>query len=216
MSVKLSKVRHYLFLLAICLTNIIVMHDCVIMPIANSFYGLFPENVGAVNFILSGPAIFMFLASLVAPYLLKFTSKKTLLSIACVVFAADSIFGSTVVSLPYIITVRCICGMCYGVVQVTALDLVSDYFVDENKKASFMGIYNAAMAAIGAVMGMAAGTLAVGGWQNAYMTYWVAVPLMLLVIFFVPNLKPAAHQEMQEETVYEKFFGDPVYSRRYP
>ena len=192
MSIQLSKAKHYLFLLAIMLTNIVIMHDMVVMPVANNLYEAFPDGVAGVNFILSGPAIFLFFGSLIAPMLFGKVHKKVLLAVTCGLFAVASIFGSSVVSLGYIIASRSICGFCGGMVQVIALDIVADYFVDDNKRASFLGIYNAAMAGIGAVMGVVAGNLAVTGWQNAYLTYWSAVPMVVLVILCVPKLQSAS------------------------
>lgn len=198
MSVKLPKIKHYLFLIAICLTSIVVMQDYVVNPVINTLYELFPDSTAGVNFLLSAPYVIMFVASLLAPYLLKIASKKTVLSISCIIFTVCAIGEVAILSVPYMIATRCICGFCYGIVQVVALDIVADYFVDENRRASFMGIYNAMMALIGAAMGMVAGNLAVSGWKNAYLTYWAAVPMTLLVIFFVPNLKSAT--QAQEET----------------
>lgn len=200
MSVKLPKIKHYLFLIAICLTSMVVMQDYVVTPIANALYELFPDSTAGVNFILSGPYIVSFFAALIAPNLLKFTSKKTLLSITCIVFTVCAIGEIAILSLPYMIATRCICGFCYGIVQVVALDIVADYFVDENRRASFMGIYNAMMALIGAAMGMVAGNLAVSGWENAYLTYWAAVPMTILVILFVPKLQSLSQAQTEEST----------------
>lgn len=198
MSITLSKTKHYLFLLAIILTNIVIMHDYVVLPVANNLYEAFPESVAGVNFIISGPSVFLFIGSLLAPVLMGKCSKKLLLSISCSVFAVASIFGSGIVSLGYIIVCRSICGLACGCVQVIVLDLIADYYVDENKRASFLGIYNAGMAGIGAVMGLVAGNLAVNGWRNAYLTYLAAIPMVLLVILFVPKMQSVAAQQQTD------------------
>lgn len=189
MSVQLSKGKQILFYIAIFLTNIIVMHDYVILPIVNTLYELFPDSTAGVNFIVSGPALFALVSSLAVPYILNHISKKKLLGITCIVFTVSSISEAAVVALPYMIFTRSVCGFCYGVVQVAAIDIMADYFTDENRRASFMGIYNASMAAVGALMGLIAGNLAVTGWKNVYHTYWLAVPMTLLVLFCVPNLQ---------------------------
>ncbi|MBE5996317.1 MAG: MFS transporter [Lachnospiraceae bacterium] len=189
MSTKMSKTKFILFCAALILTHVISMHDMVIYPIVNNLYEMFYENMAGVNFIISGPAIFMFFASLLAPYLMKFIDKKTLLVICCVIFAVFSIGGSAIVSVPYIIAARSICGFVYGIVQVVVIGIVADHFIDDNKRATFMGVYNAGMAAIGAVMSAVAGVLAVSGWRNAYYTYLISIPMLLLVIFFVPRIQ---------------------------
>lgn len=189
MSIQLSKFKHYMFLLVILLTNIIAMMNFVVFPIAHNFYEVFPNSEIGVNFIISGPYIFLFLGSLAAPIASAKVPKRTLLIISCIAFALTSIFGVSVLSMVYIIVCRVVCGFCVGFVQCIAIDLIADYYVDENKRASFMGIYNAAMAGIGALMGVVAGNLAVERWQNAYYTYWAAIPLVVLVLFFIPKMK---------------------------
>ena len=198
MSTKLSKPKFILFCAALILTHVISMHDMVIYPIVNNLYEMFYENMAGVNFIISGPAIFMFVASLLAPYIMKFVDKKTLLIICCVIFAIFSIGGAAVETVPYIIVARSICGFMYGIVQVVVIGIVADYFIDDNKRATFMGVYNAGMALIGAVMSAVAGVLAVNGWKNAYYTYLISIPMLLLVIFFVPKLQ-ARIEEAQEQ-----------------
>ena len=189
MATKMSKPKFILFCAALILTHVISMHDMVIYPIVNNLYEMFYENMAGVNFIISGPAIFMFAASLLAPYLMKFIDKKSLLIICCVIFAVFSIGGSAVVSVPYIIAARSICGFVYGIVQVVVIGIVADHFLDDNKRATFMGVYNAGMAGIGAAMSAVAGVLAVNGWRNAYYTYLISIPMLLLVIFFVPRIQ---------------------------
>ena len=198
MSTKMSKPKFILFCAALILTHVISMHDMVIYPIVNNLYELFYENMAGVNFIISGPAIFMFVASLLAPYIMKVIDKKTLLIIACVIFAVFSIGGAAVTSVTYMIIARSICGFMYGIVQVVVIGIVADHFIDDNKRATFMGVYNAGMAAIGAVMSAVAGVLAVNGWKNAYYTYLISIPMILLVIFFVPRIQ-AKIEEAQEE-----------------
>ena len=189
MSTKMSKTKFILFCAALILTHVISMHDMVIYPIVNNLYEMFYDNMAGVNFISSGPAVFMFFASLLAPYLMKFIDKKTLLVICCVIFAVFSIGGSAIASVPYIIMARSICGFVYGIVQVVVIGIVADHFIDDNKRATFMGVYNAGMAAIGAVMSAVAGVLAVSGWRNAYYTYLISIPMLLLVVFFVPRIR---------------------------
>ena len=67
MSGKMSKTKALLFVFTVMLPNVCVMADCVIYPITNYIYGAYPENVGAVNWILSGPCLLLCLSSLVAP-----------------------------------------------------------------------------------------------------------------------------------------------------
>lgn len=189
MKTKTVPVKMFLFYLAMILTNIVVMQDMVIYPIISTLYGVFPTNTAGVNLIISAPAIIMVVTSMLVPYLLKYISRKHLLAFACLVFTFASIFGSAIVAIPYMLTCRILCGFAYGTVQVTVIDLIACHFTDENKRASFMGIYNTCMSALGIIMSLTAGNLAVSGWQNVYKTYLLAIPMTVLVLFFVPNNK---------------------------
>ncbi|MDO4287993.1 MAG: hypothetical protein Q4C55_02285, partial [Eubacterium sp.] len=60
-----------LFIIAIMLTNIVVMADLAIYVITNDLYTAFPQNVNVVNFIVSGPALILALSSLLTPFMLK-------------------------------------------------------------------------------------------------------------------------------------------------
>lgn len=195
---KLSKGKELLFFLAIILTNVVVMHDFVIYPITNTLYKIFPNQTAGVSVIVSGPAIVMVIVSLLVPYLLKQINKKHLLSIACIIFACASIGGSAISSVPYMIVCRLLCGFAYGIVQVVAMDIIACYFFDENKKASFMGIYNTGMSIIGIIMSLLAGNLALVSWQNTYKAYYLAIPMVILVLLFVPNLKASEAAETIE------------------
>lgn len=193
--IEKSKVKQLLFFIAILLTNIIICTDYVIYPISYALYEAFPDQTGGVNFIISGPAVIIIFASLLVPVLLKYLSKKKLLVIGSIAFALTSIGGLLIESIPYIIVCRSVGGFCYAIANVTAMGIIADYFVDENKRASFMGIFNAAMSGIGAVMGIVAGALASSGWKNAYKTYWIAVPMILMILFFVPDMKDSGETE---------------------
>ena len=63
MNVELSKGRKILMYISIFLTSIAVMGEMGIMPFVYDLYGAF-DNAMAVNFIVSGSALFVLLGSL--------------------------------------------------------------------------------------------------------------------------------------------------------
>jgi len=194
MATEMSKTRKLLFYAALLLTNVIICTDYVIYPISYALYEAFPGSEAGINFIISGPAMIIIFASLLVPVILKFMSKKTLLVIGSAAFAITSIGGCLIESVPYMIACRSVGGFCYAIANVCAMGIIADHFVDETKRGAFMGIFNAAMTAIGAVMGVVAGNLAVSGWQNAYKTYWIAIPMLVMVLLFIPKIEAPAQQ----------------------
>lgn len=200
-SIKMSKGREVLFLIALFLVNTIFMTDFVVFTITDVYYAMWPDNTGMVNFILSGPYAFIVIGGLIAPFLMKHIDKKILLSVVCVAFAITSIGGCLMVEIPYMVVCRSIGGLCYGIGLPLQMGIVADVCIDEVKRAKVIGWVNAAMQLVGAVMSYVAGTLAATAWQNVYHTYWLAAVMVVFVILFIPKLKDAKAAAQDAKTV---------------
>ena len=198
---KLTGIRFGLFIAALFMTNFIIMTDFVIFPIADVLYTQFPDQVNGVNFIISGPSAIIVVASLLIPSLLDHVDRKLLLLIGCAAFAVSAIGGCAIQSVPYMIACRSVGGATYAIVQVCAISIISDYWPDENKRASIVGYYNTAQAAAGGIMSFISGNLALNGWTASYQTYWIAVPVFLMVLLFIPNMKGRRAAGRTDDTV---------------
>ena len=144
MAIELSKGRKILLYISVFLTAIAVMGEMGISPIIYNLYGAF-ENQMAVNYIVSGAALFVVFGSLAATFVMNRISKKTLLLIATVIFCGSSIFCVSVDHVYYICVMRSFMGFGEGAVNAVVMAYVAQLFLDEGKRASFMGYYNASM-----------------------------------------------------------------------
>lgn len=202
---EMSKGRLVLCLIALFLSNVAVMADMVIIPIANNLFETF-DNVSAINFILSGAAfISVFTAMACAKLLYKF-SKKTVLVLSMALFAVSSIFGGAVENVYYVLVMRILVGVTMGFVNATAVALLAELFEDEGARSKAMGFFNAAMAGTGAVLSLVTGLFAVNGWTEVFKVYWVSVPVLILMLLFVPMTPPdkAVETEDGEEVKPQK------------
>lgn len=211
----LSKSKRILMMIAICLTNIAVMGEFVIIPIINEIYGYYPNEL-AVNFILTGPSLVQIASGIVSGFLMnRIGTKKTAL-FSFALFSVCAIMINFVFSagaVPMIIC-RLLAGLAIGVVNAAAMALIAAFYTDEKKLGTMMGIYNAAMAGIGAVLSAVAGVMAVPVWSNAFKLYWVSLPVVVLIAIFVPETGKTAAAENtieeksivaeQEETIEKK------------
>lgn len=196
MSFELSKSKRVLFLFAVMLSNIVVMGDTIIYPIVYNLYEAFPTQVSAVNYILSGPPLLLVLASLIAPLILRKISKKTLLVIGGTLFTIGAVFGIAIESAMWMVFTRSLVGIGQGFVNVAAIALIAEVFVEENIYAKYVGFYNASMNVVGMVFAYFAGTFALNQWQDSFMLYYSSIPMLILIILFVPNIKS---EEVVEE-----------------
>lgn len=188
MNIEISKQRAFLFLAAIFLTNVCTMADMVIIPAVGGLFEAF-DNATMVNLIITGPALVGVIFCILGGRLADKFNKKFLLVFGFSLFTATSILGASFDNVWYVLILRLFSGgISWGFTSSAALAIVAEVYIDETRRGTVMGWYNAAMAAIGAALSIVGGLLAVNSWQQAFNTYWISLPILLMVILFVPNL----------------------------
>lgn len=201
---NISKGRKILMMIAICLTNIAVMGDFIIIPIINELYGYYPNEM-LVNLMLSGPALVQIASGIVSGFLMnRIGPKKTALYsfglfTVCVVLIS---FIFSAGALPMTIC-RMVAGLAVGVVNAAAMALIAGVYTDGKKLGTMMGVYNAAMAGIGALLSAIAGRMAVPVWSNAFKLYWITIPVVVLIAIFVPETRNPADEGNAEDVAKE-------------
>lgn len=190
MSVKMSKAKASLFALACFLSSFTIMWQMYEVVIINDLYMVFPNHAAIITGILSWPALLTALASLAAGSLLKKLSTKAELIVAGVLMLAGIVpaFSADV----YVLLVCSILmAIAAGISNTAGMAIISEVYLDENKRSRMMGWYNASMSLLSCGITLIGGVLAVQGWQTGFHIYWFTVPMLLLCILFLPNIRPA-------------------------
>ena len=209
MSDKMSKPKALLFVLTVMLSNVCVMADCVIYPITNYIYGAYPESVGTVNWILSGPCLLLCLSSLAAPVILKRISRKQLLVFAAFLFiigGVGNLFAFESV-LPFAVC-RSVVGISQGLTNVVAVAILADAYADEAKRAKMLGYFNASMNIVGMICSYICGKMATVSWQTPFKLYWISIPILIMTVLFVPDFQKDTDLEQKEEALEESLHKD--------
>lgn len=107
---------------------------------------------------------------------------------ASIIFTIAALLFTHQSSIYGFITINLICGATAAYINVAAVTLIAELYVDQNIKAQYMGYYNAAMAAVGSIFSVIAGYLATETWIGAFNTYWSAALMTLLIALFLPSL----------------------------
>ncbi len=201
----MSKNKRILFLIAIMATNIIIIGESALTPIYYKFYEIFPDNAFIANTLVSGPQLIIVFTSLCATALMKKFSKKNIMIVGAIIFAVGGIFGVASTSAGYMILMRMLFGIGTSLVNVAAVAIIADEYPGDVARGRIMGIYNAVMAAIGAIMSFASGLLAVINWTDSFYIYLVAIPVILLLIFFVPKSEKSEVAEKTEQGKREPY-----------
>lgn len=187
---EMSKKESILLIITLMLSSISVMSDMVIVPIIGSWYEMFSDQIFLVDFAISGPVLFMVCSALLTGKLMQAISKKKLLVGAMMLFCTSSICGAAIESILYIAIMRALVGFSYGMIMVSAMALISELFIDEKKRSIMLGLYNAGGAGIGAIIGVVSGFLATSSWQSVFLIYWISIPILIMMFFFIPLTPP--------------------------
>ena len=205
---RMSSWRMLIAMAALFVSSMCTMGDLVLTPIAADLYVAFADAPEAlINFGITGPALVGLPFSLLAGWLCDRFDKKWIMVAGFAIFTFSAIFGAAIENIWYFVITRCLAtGMGWGITNTAAFSILADLFSDEKQHGRMVGFYNAAMSIMGAVLSSVAGVLASYGiWQNAFSIYWIAAPTLVLLIVFLPSMKPKlmrgadGHVETTEE-----------------
>ena len=202
----LSKGKLVLALAALFLSSMCTLGDLVINPIVANLYEVFADSPEwLINLGITGPALIGLPFGFLAGVLCDRMDKKIVMVVGFAIFTVSACCGALITNIYYFVFMRlCATGIGWGITNTAALAILADLFTDEDEHGKYVGWYNAAMSLIGAAMAAVAGVLAVGAWQNAFQTYLIAIPVLIMLIVFLPSMKPkakAAESHEQDEAV---------------
>lgn len=186
----MSKGKLFLALLALFLSSMCTLGDLVISPITANLYEVFAgEPEWLINFGVTGPALVGLPFGILAGVLCDRMDKKWVMVIGFAVFTVSAVFGAVENIYLFVVLRCCATGIGWGVTNTAALSILAELFTDEDEHGKYVGWYNSVMSIMGALMSAVAGILAVTAWQNAFYTYLIAVPVLVMLIFFLPSFK---------------------------
>ncbi len=188
MLLNMSKSKQVLLFIGLITTTFAVMYSTIFQVINYNIYDAFPGQILLVNFFISGPYVLVMLVSFISPAIYNRTNRKTALLVSCIIFTISALLFTHQKSIYGLIAVNLICGAASAYINVSAVTMIAELFIDENIKAKYLGYYNAAMAVVGSLFSVIAGYLAKGHWMGAFNTYWSAAIMTLLVALLIPSL----------------------------
>ena len=189
-----------MLILVTFLSNIAVMGVQFYTVIMTQLYANYAEWV--VNLTMSLPGLIGMFACLICGKICDKVDKKWMFIIGMILFA---ITGTNVGGLAYnsdlgmIIAAAFNGCICYEMVSVSMIGIISDCFEDEEQRGTVMGWYNGAMALVGAVLSFCFGMIAVSNWKMASQLNWVSLVAVALGIIFIPSCPPQANMESEIE-----------------
>lgn len=202
-----------MMILILFLSNIGIMGTTVYSVVMTEMYANLDE--WAINLTMALPGVIGLVACLVAGKVADKIDKKLMFVSGLVLFAiTGSVFGGLLITsdMGQIVAACFNGGICYGMISVSTIGLIADCFQNEEQRSQVMGWYNGAMAAVGAVLALIYGNLAVMDWKYAFNANWFALVVAVLAVFFIPACPPQKQTFSAEST--EKVKGEKGWAKR--
>lgn len=201
---SMPKWRVGLMLTAIFLSTFTSMTDQVITPIINIIYEVYSgAPLAAVDFTITGAVLVSLPFILLAGWLCDHFNKKLVIVISFAIFSFSTILGASVIDITYYCVMRSLTMIGWGMTNVSALAILAQVFPQEDEHGKVVGWYNAAMSVIGALLALLGGALAVSfagdEFRGVYNAYWLTLPILVMLIAFVPSMKTEASKESKHE-----------------
>ena len=206
---ELPKGKLVLALAALFLSSMCTLGDLVVNPIVANLYEVFADSPEwLINLGITGPALVGLPFGFLAGVLCDRMDKKWVMVAGFAVFVVSACCGALITNIYYFVALRLFAtGVGWGVTNTAALAILADLFTDEDEHGKYVGWYNTVMSLLGAGMAAVAGMLAAGGtWQSAFQTYLISIPVLIMLIVFLPSFKPKAKNaeaavKVEEEAV---------------
>lgn len=199
----LSKLRVVLMLLTLFLTTMVTMSDMVITPIVNNLYETFAgEPEWLVGLCITGYSIIAIPAMTIAGHLCDRFNKKYVLIAGFALFTVSAIGSGTNFALSNIyvfLLCRVGIGIAWGCTVPGALSIIAQFFNSEDEHGKVVGWYNASLNIVGAAIAFIAGFVAVTQWTNAFIVYYAAVVVLVMLIVFLPSMPSSTPIKTSED-----------------
>jgi MFS family permease len=150
-----------------------------------------PNATVLVGLVLTMHGLFIAVGSPVIGALVDRYGRRSLLLVSTVVYALAGGSGFVLDSLVAILVGRAVLGLAVAGVMVTVTALITDYY-EETRRETILGRQGAFMSLGGVVLLPLAGILADIGWRVPFLVYTVALVLLPLMAFALPE--PDRHE----------------------
>ena len=154
--------RRIFFLIIIFLSSTAVMCSAFYSVIMTPMFALYGER--AMNLAISLPSIAGLVACIVAGKICDKFNKKWVFIIALVLSGITSSNLALIENSAVMIIMACLNGgVCYGLISVSTIGVITDCIADEKERGKVMGWYNGAISLSGSVMVLIYGFFAENG-----------------------------------------------------
>lgn len=177
-------------LICILLASFVQMATNGISAILGSIQSYYADvSTSTIQFLMTFPSLFIIVFTLLSAYLLRYFSKKKMMECGLLLVCISGIVSfAGYRSLIVLYIGAGLLGMGSGLCGSFAISLISDYF-EENERQKIMGYQTAASNFGSMLMTFIGGLLATISWQYNYFVYFIALPGLICIHFWLDDKK---------------------------
>lgn len=179
--------KKLLKLSVLSISMITVMAGAAVSPALGNIINAFPDaSTNIIRMILTIPALFIIIFSLLSGKLTSLLSKKQILIIGILIYIIGGIGPIFVNSLTLVIVFRAILGIGCGLIMPISQSLIADYFIGD-ERTKITGYSSAASNLMGIISSIVVGTLSSINWKYGFYIYLIALIVLILNIIALPK-----------------------------
>ncbi len=165
-----------------------VMAGAAVSPALGSISQAFPTaSPEIIKMILSLPAIMIIIFSFVSGRLASSMSKRYIMIAGIVIYLIGGVGAGFCTTIYQLLMFRAILGVGVGLLMPLSIAIITDFF-EGTERARMIGLSPAISLLGGVVASLIGGLLAAANWRYTFGVYIIAIFVLLLIIFVVPEL----------------------------
>ncbi len=197
--------KHLLKASILSISMITVMAGAVVSPALANISNAFPSaSANLIKMILTLPALFIIVFSLLSGKLTSIFSKKQILITGLLIYIVGGVGPVFINNLSLLLVFRAILGLGCGLIMPISQSLIVDFFPSD-ERIKMTGYSSAASNLMGVISSIVVGELSSISWKYGFYIYLIALIVLVLNIIALPK------QESQKEHKIKGHLNKKVY-----
>lgn len=168
---------------------ITVMAGAAVSPALGNIRNAFPSaSTNLIKMILTVPALFIIIFSLLSGKLASLLSKKQILITGILIYIIGGVGPIFANSLTLVLVFRAILGIGCGLIMPISQSLIADFFTGD-ERTKMTGYSSAASNLMGIISSIVVGTLSSINWKYGFYIYLIALVVLILNSIVLPKQK---------------------------
>ncbi|HIV26110.1 MAG TPA: MFS transporter [Candidatus Scatomonas pullistercoris] len=209
---KVSKAKLCLSITGIFILAFVSMYTSLYYPAVSDMYGIYGEQISAVNYFVSGASICTLIIMILVPFLEKLMGSKKLLLFGAILISAGGLLGLLTDNIILYNIANSLALGGYGITGTMTLSILMALITDPARRGLFNGLYQVIVAVSGSVLAVIGGVLTLQSWRSALSAAWwlcliLGIISTVILAFSIPkNIKTAEKEDdsLSQETGKQK------------